>query len=507
MKNFVFILADQHNAKVCGYAGHPDVLTPNLDRMAADGTRFDAAVVQNPICTPSRMCYISGQYAHNHGYYGLSGRNPGGLPTIFGHFRRHGYTTAAFGKIHCPEYWVEDDCDCFEDTCGTSIYGQSKAYRDFLEKQGVLDLEDHNQMPDFGPRGRQSMEGRPSKLTFEQSQEGWSTAQGIEFMQQAQAEKRPFLLHISLPRPHQCTSPSPEFWELYQGKKLSLPPNADSSLEGKAPHLRAKAESWRKGEWALIEPKTFEAARMRKLRGYLAAISQVDHAVGRIQDFLRQAGLDRDTVVIYAADHGDYACEFDVMEKAPGICSDAITRAPMLWQGAGINSGHIVRDVVQSIDVSATLCDLAGLPRLETSDGVSLRRYLEGESGDGSGIGVTEFPLSKSYRKGAWRLVYYPRQMFADEYPEGFGELYNLQDDPWEMNNLYFDQAMETRVTEMREELLDWLVNTTRPVTCLGKSGRIDDFSQLINRYKNGFYRDGKIFPIKADPKHCINYI
>jgi arylsulfatase A-like enzyme len=92
--NILFILSDQLNAKCLGHAGHPQVQTPHLDRMAAEGVRCANAITQNPICTPSRVSFISGQYCHNHGYYGLGGPNPGGLPSMFGHFRRHGYLTA-----------------------------------------------------------------------------------------------------------------------------------------------------------------------------------------------------------------------------------------------------------------------------------------------------------------------------------------------------------------------------------------------------------------------------
>ncbi|NBB96380.1 MAG: sulfatase-like hydrolase/transferase [Planctomycetes bacterium] len=106
--NVLFIVADQHSAKCLGHKNHPDVKTPNLDRLAAEGVRFDNAVIQNPICTPSRVSFLSGQYCHNHGYYGLCGPNPSGLPNVLGEFRKAGYTTAAIGKIHCPEYWVED---------------------------------------------------------------------------------------------------------------------------------------------------------------------------------------------------------------------------------------------------------------------------------------------------------------------------------------------------------------------------------------------------------------
>ena len=93
--NIVFILSDQHNAKIMGHQGHPDVKTPNLDLMSKEGVRFDACITNNPICTPSRVSFLSGQYCHNHGYYALGGPNPKGLPTVLGHFRRVGYKTAA----------------------------------------------------------------------------------------------------------------------------------------------------------------------------------------------------------------------------------------------------------------------------------------------------------------------------------------------------------------------------------------------------------------------------
>ena len=368
--NVLFIVSDQHNAKVLGHVGHPDVRTPNLDRMAAEGVRCDCAITQNPICTPSRVSFLSGQYCHNHGYYGLNGPNPGWLPNVLGHFRGAGYLTAALGKIHCPAYWVEDVCDIFHDTCGTSIGGRSAAYTAFLRERGKEHLEDHGSLPEFGERGRQSMEGRPSPLTFDEAQEGWVANQAIAVMQRAIEEDRPFFVHASFPRPHQCTSPCQEFWDLYDESALTLPPNADYEMVGKAPHLRRTAERWRQGDWTLFEPRTFEAGRLRKLHGYLGAISQVDAAVGRILDFLRHAGLAEDTIVVYTSDHGDYAAEHGIMEKAPGICSDAITRVPQIWWAPGrIRVGHVVTEIVESVDLPATLCALAGLPALETSVG------------------------------------------------------------------------------------------------------------------------------------------
>ncbi|MFP4028445.1 MAG: sulfatase [Candidatus Brocadiia bacterium] len=464
--NVLFIISDQHNAKVLGHKDHPDVKTPNLDRMAAEGVRFDNAITQNPICTPSRVSYFSGQYCHNHGYYGLSGPNPNGLPNLIGHFRRSGYRTSAIGKIHCPEYWIEDGADNYHETCGCSIGGRSNAYTAFLEERGKLDLEDHGRLTEFGDKGRQSMEGRPSPLEFEEAQEGWIAHQTIEFMKNCLENDEPFFAHASLPRPHQCTAPSEPFWSMYEEEDIHLPPNADYEMVHKAPHFTRTAESWRERDWTLFEPHTFEAGRLRKLHGYLGAVSQVDHSVGLMLDWLKENGIAENTIVVYGSDHGDYAAEHGIMEKAPGICADAITRIPFIWHWAGhFESGHEADEVVETVDMAPTLCRLAGLEPLETFDGKDISPLLEGENQPIHKIGVTEFAWSKSVRKDQWRFVYYPPEMFKEEYPAGFGELYNLTEDPWEMQNLYFEPEYQDKVRELRGDLLEWLITTTRPTT------------------------------------------
>ncbi len=492
--NVLFIISDQHNAKVLGHKGHAQVRTPNLDRLAAEGVRFDNAVTQNPICTPSRMCYFSGQYAHNHGYYGLSGPNPGGLPTVLGHFRRAGYRTAAVGKIHCPEYWVEDDCDVFHETCECSIDGRSKAYADFLAERGKLELEDHGALTEFGERGRQSMEGRPSPLSFEESQEGWIASTVIDFMRDSARQDQPFIVQASLPRPHQCTAPSEPFWSMYEDVEPEMPPNFRYEMQGKAPHLKRTVEHWRTGDWTLFEPHDYDSGARRKLRGYLGAVSQVDHAVGLMLEALKDSGLEDNTIVIYCADHGDYACEHGAMEKAPGICADAITRIPYIWRWPGrFKAGHVVEAIAETVDLAPTLCDLAGLPPMETADGRPLSGLLAGGTEPVHRIGVTEFAWSKSVRQGPWRLVHYPREMFAREYPEGFGELYNLEDDPWEMTNLYFDPAHGETVRRLKDELTDWPITTTRPTTVF--QARPVETRQGVTRYHNTVNFDGKIHP------------
>lgn len=504
--NVLFILSDQHNAKVLGHKGHADVKTPNLDRMAAEGVRFENAITQNPICTPSRVSWLSGQYCHNHGYYGLSGPNPGGLPTVLGHFRRAGYRTAAIGKIHCPEYWVEDDSDVFRETCDCSVGGRSREYADYLKQRDLTELEDHCAMTEFGKEGIQTVEGRPSKVSYEDGQEGWSVRTAITFMDECVRQKRPFFAHVSLPKPHQCYTPAKQFWDLYDESTLTLPPNADYDMSKKAPHLRATAQWWRTGPWQLFEPRTFEAGRLRKLHGYLGSVSHVDHAVGELIAWLDQNGLSKDTIVVYSSDHGDYACEHGIMEKAPGICSDAITRIPMIWRCLGrFKSGHMANELVETVDFVNTVSALTGLDAMQTADGKDLSHLLRGESGEVHRIAVTEFAWSKSVRKGKYRLVHYPREMFINEYPDGFGELYDLDADPWEMTNLFFDPRRANIVSNLQKEFTDWLIMTTRPTTIHPPVS--EPSLQATLRYYNAVNADARIHPDRIrDAKHR-NYI
>ena len=333
-------------------------------------------------------------------------------------------------------------------------------------------------------------------------------------MQEAQTRAQPFLLHLSFARPHQCTTPCQEFWDLYNPSALSLPPNADYDLDAamKAPHMIASARRWRESDWQLFEPKTFEAGRRRKLHGYLGAVSQVDAAVGQLLDYLREHGLAENTIVVYTSDHGDYATEHGIMEKAPGICSDAITRVPLIfWAPGRIDAGGGVQEIVELVDIANTLCALAGVDPMETSDGRDLAGLLAGDESREERIGLTEFAWSKSVRKGNYRLVHYPRAMFPDEYPEGFGELYDLDADPWEMRNRYFDSDYRAIVDELRSELLELLITTTRPRTVSGvNSARFDTPAlnrQRLQRYQTVVNRDGKINPTLMHAAKNKNYL
>ena len=512
--NVLFIMSDQHSAKALGRQGAFPVKTPNLDRLASEGVQFRRCVTQNPICTPSRVSFHSGQYCHSHGYYALSGPAPRGLPTVFGWFRDAGYRTGAIGKIHCPAGWVEKDCDTFVDVVGTSIGGNPE-YRGYLRERGLEDkyLNQKTFYERYAGRDAEKLRGQdpslylrtcdggPSELLHEDTPEGFSVRAAVDFMQEARRQGEPFFAHVSFEKPHQLYSPSQTFWDLYDEGKLSLPPNIGYEMAGKSPHLRRDAEFWRNVDWSVFEPRDFTSAALRRLHGYLGNVSQVDHAVGDLLDYLESAGLADHTIVVYTADHGDYVCEHGCMEKAPGICSDAVTRIPYLWRWPGrFASGRWVDEIVEAVDTGPTLASLAGLDPMAWADGKDISRLLRGEKQDVHAVGVTENPWAKSIRWGDYRLVWYPREMFAEEYPEGFGELYDLEKDPWEMSNLYWEGECQPVVRRMERELMDWLVTTSRTVTF--------PWGLRANTYKDDFLDgDGKLNPRRFQPFQTLHYV
>lgn len=439
-----------------GCAGHVDALTPNMDRLAARGMRFTNAYTQNPICTPSRVSILSGQYCHNHGYYGLSGPAPKNLPSFLGRLRGAGYRTAAIGKLHLPNDphdWIYSDVELMGEYLGQSHFN---AYFQWARAEGFFDEIDYIRIPELP--GAQQHEARASKLSFKQSVEGFTVAEATRFMDACRDQ--PWAMQVSFFRPHQCYTPAKQFWDMYEGE-LDLPVDLYADPSHRPPHFQAMVESYRKGV-GKFEPSDFESWARRVWRGYLASITHCDHALGVLLDHLEATGqLDR-TVVVYHTDHGAYTGTFGVPEKAPGICSDLICRIPMIWSVPGITrSGSVCDQLVENVDLAPTFCSLTGTGDMPTADGIDITPLLAGDNGPVREIAVTENVWSKSVRWGDYRFVHYPREMFDSD----VGEIYDLANDPYERVNLYHDAAHRPRVEEFRRLLLEWLIRTTRTRT------------------------------------------
>lgn len=191
--NILFLLSDEHNAKCLGHVPGSQVKTPNLDALAVGGVRCANAVTQSPICTPSRISFASGQYPHNHGYYGLAGKLEGGpdllqnLPHLWSHFREAGYRTGAVGKSHLPPGWIESDCDRFVEDKDPET-----GYPAFLRECGIDPAE--SAALDWGQRVKATDPPKfghdfgPDALGYEHSVEHWEALEAMRFMEAHQEE-------------------------------------------------------------------------------------------------------------------------------------------------------------------------------------------------------------------------------------------------------------------------------------------------------------------------------
>lgn len=501
--NVLMVLSDQHNATLMGCAGHPQVKTPNFDRLASEGVRFTNAYTQNTICTPSRVSILSGQYCHNHGIYGLSGPAPLSLNNLMRHFKQHGYRTAAYGKLHLPndpKNWLADDLDCFGDTYETpdGHIGDSDYFK-YLEEHGVRHLEDswHN-AEHYGNKSI-TQDSRPSDLDYEHTQEVWCAREAMSFIKEN--KEKPFCIQIALQRPHHPLIPNQRFWDLYSDD-LDLPETANLEPTHRAANFKKSYANFHNMKWDFTDlGEGWEKGAKRAWRGTLACVSQVDDVFGMLLDFLEQENLADDTIVIYGTDHGCYHSIHGISEKAPGICSDAVCHVPMIWRVPGITKpGTECNALVENIDMVPTLTALCKLPEIDSVDGLDISTLLTGEQQPVHDVAVTENALCKSVRWAKWRYVHYPNGYMPDH--EDFAELYDIENDPNETNNLYFDDNYKEILIQSRYKLLNWLITTTRVTTTHPAISTCVDGSAdfRINGTKGKFS-----YPVSGDgraPKH-----
>ncbi|MBO9610072.1 MAG: sulfatase-like hydrolase/transferase [Paenibacillaceae bacterium] len=437
--NMLFLFSDQHNARCLSCAGHPQLRTPHLDRLAAEGMRFTNAYANNPICTPSRISFLSGLYPSTHGYYGLYGSEPKApMTSLFRYFKERGYRTGALGKLHTPRYWIERDCQF--------IYDEFIEFPKYLEGAGLYERNDNRAF-------NGNRDGEISLLPYEHSCEAALAKQAVRFIRNEGErldrgrDDAPWLAWVSFSRPHQPYTPSEPFAGLYPPESIVLPPISEAEKE----EVRRK-----RGDLP-------EAKLRRLVSAYYGLISQVDHAIGAIIGELERRGELENTIILYSSDHGDYAGEHGLIEKTGGISYQAITRIPLIVRlpsGKAGRAGAVNDAIVEAVDVFPTLCELAGLEAPNTVQGVSFAGAVgAGEaSWEGRSCALTENAYRKAIATKSWRYV-------ANLHGEQPDELYNLDDDPWELRNRIDDPASADAARDMQRLLLDRIVRAPKPVT------------------------------------------
>lgn len=452
--NILFIMVDEMKWNVMGCEGHPFVKTPNLDRLAHEGTRFATAYTVAPICTPSRYSAFTSRYAHVHGSTDNSTppREPQLLlPPLL---RHSGYQTAISGKLHyiCPSD-IDYGFDFFWSFANEGP-GKLPSWPRFIADKygnaGVARRLEAQPFPD-DPLGRDF-----GKLTYpiEDAQTSWITARALDFFDQRDTS-RPFFLFVSYLDPHSPSHLCEPYWSMatntFRPDTLPLPPTF-------------KQDPARQSATAANRHEVNDPAVVRAMTAaYFAKVTMVDDNIGRLLDALRKKGLADNTLIVFTADHGNMLGDLNRWFK--GAMYEGSTRIPLLIKApaagpyaAAFNRGAVVSNIVQNIDVMPTLCEIAGValpaPGIQ---GRSLAGLVAGRDPAWRDCAFSERGNSM-IRTPQYKLV---RNEPKDVRRGGTAyELYDLAKDPLETHNCYADPAYAAVVKELAARLEVWQKET-----------------------------------------------
>jgi arylsulfatase A-like enzyme len=511
--NFILIITDQHRADHIGCYGNQVVRTPNIDSLAAAGTRFDRFYVATPICMPNRATLMTGRMPSLHG------ARQNGIPlsltatTFVDILRAAGYQTALIGKCHLqsisanrptigmpevdpnltlpPAHLREADKTLTKhfryDQELPSTWEREPEFEPILPYYGFehVDLAIGHGDKAVGHYARwlQQRHADPDSLRGPNNQlpgnsyiapQAWRTRIPEELYPTAYVAERtmkylenyartdrskPFFIQCSFPDPHHPFTPPGRYWDMYDPAAISLPPSFHSGERPIPPHLqklydeRAQDKSNKDGQrtFAVTEREVREAIALT-----YGMITMVDDAVGSILGWLKMLRLDQDTVVLFTSDHGDFMGDHRLLLKG-ALHYRGLVRVPFLWRGPNREAEGLVNsDLCGTLDIAKTILSRAGLQGHNGMQGVSLLPGVHGGR-----TGHDSLVIEEHQRRGYMGFAnnFRARSLITQDYRftlyEGvkWGEIYDLKNDPDEMINLWDDPQARSRRHELTEQL------------------------------------------------------
>ncbi|HEY8476156.1 MAG TPA: sulfatase-like hydrolase/transferase [Chloroflexota bacterium] len=430
--NLLFIMSDQHNPRMMGCAGHPVVQTPNLDALAARGVRFTNAYVNCPICVPARASFATGRYVHQIRYWDNGMPYDGRWPSWGHRLVQQGHHVTTIGKLHYRS--VEDDLGFPDQRLPMHVHkGIGDVFgmlRDPMPKvEGA-----RNTIVNAGP-------GDSEYIRYDKA----ITEEAIRWLQEeARGHERPWVLFVSLASPHPPFIAPPEFYERYPLDTIDLP--KQYRLHERPRHPALEVHRYRNN----VEDELDEEVIRRARAAYYGLCSFLDHNVGRILAALEAAGLSERTRIIYTSDHGEMLGEHGLWFKM-SMYDDAVG-TPFIMAGPDLPRGEVRRENISLVDCFPTILDCVGA-RLAPEDadlpGVSLWPIARGEVTLGRTV-FSEYHATGSrtgifmLRNERYKYVYY-----VDMPPQ----LFDLQNDPYELHDLAGDPRYAGLLREFEQEL------------------------------------------------------
>ena len=488
--NILFITSDQQRADCLGIAGRR-IKTPHLDQLARDGTRFTNAITPCVICQPARASILTGQLPRTHGVHdnGIDLDPDLGGKGFAGTLAGDGYDTAYFGKAHFSTYHTFEPTGTPECVKSSANYDESW-YGPYMGFEHVeLMLVGHNWfLPEEPPRGQHyerwlfadgrgheknaaylvntrdtngAAQTHHSKLPVAWHNSTWTADRAINWLNRRDEDADPFCAWVSFPDPHHPFD-APEPWSyLHAPEDVDLPEHRTRDFSNRpwwheavltAQPAGAEEHANIRKQYSRI-PEQSDVQLREIIANTYGQIALIDHQVGRLMATLDELGLRENTIVVYSSDHGDWLGDHGLILKGP-MHYDGLLKVPLLMRGPGIAAGETNDNPVSTLDLASTFTDYAGTTPQLTQHGNSLRPVLE----DGA---------ERDYARNEWGLlptragvelalqtVRTRNAKLTKDMISGAGEMYDLENDPHEMINLY-DDPTHARLRATLEAMID----------------------------------------------------
>ncbi len=465
--NVLFIIVDDLNVAIGSYldsAGRPNYATaktPNIDRLAKQGVRFERAYVQSPLCNPSRASLLSGLRPASTGV-----RDPRTHPrAVVGealrmlpeHFNDHRYFTARVGKIghNTTESAIGWDVSEFARSREPGVKNHFPGYLPGTDLSEVRDntwtdgsddgMSRRDVLAPLGRRGNLPLSWRATNETPEETPDGSVATRIIELLEEN--KDKPFFIAAGFHKPHQpWVGPAP-FFEQHPVDKIQLPNTPPDDLDD-VPDPAF---------WIMKDdPNLTERQKKQAIAAYHAMVTMVDSYVGELLDALERLALDESTIVVFTSDHGFQLNEHGGLWRKVFQFEES-TRVPLIVRMPdGRNAGRVATGFVELVDLYPTLIDLAKLPNpAHALEGTSFKPLLEDPDKDWKSAAFSESRREgyhgSTLREKRYRYTEWVPLQETDG--ESLRELYDLEKDPFEFTNLASDENYATQVAELSRRL------------------------------------------------------
>ena len=431
--NVIVIMSDEHNPKVMGCSGHPVISTPNLDALASRGTRFTAAYTTSPVCVPARAAFALGKYIHQIGFWDNADAYDGSMPSWHHALRESGHEVVSIGKLH------------FNRTDEDHGFSEEQIPMHILDGKGDLMGLVREDLPRRGGAKKMAAMAGPGESSYTLYDRDICARAQVWLRERAsRPHAKPWVLFISFVAPHFPLTAPPEHYYRYFNQQLPMPKLYAREQRTRHPYLEDYRNSFCYDDY-------FESPAdvHRALSGYFGLVSFFDEHVGKIMKVVSDMGLQNSTDVIYTSDHGDNLGSRGLWGKS--TMYEEIAGVPLICAGPSFPAGQVVNTPVSHVDAFPTILEAAGESFEAVRDShpghslaeiargaVPVRTVLSEYHGMGSSTGA--FMI----RAGKYKYVHYVKYT---------PQLFDLEKDPDEMQDLAADPALAGVLADCRQRL------------------------------------------------------